>query len=59
MPSVQSNVELQYENRVDYEDALSSGNNNFISLPSILEFEGFIETGTVMLQYCRLLSDLW
>jgi len=45
--STKSIVQQQYEKRVDYEGALSNGNNNFVSLASILD-DGLTETGTFM-----------
>jgi len=41
--STKSIVQQQCEKRVDYEGALSNGNNNFISLTSILDVEGLID----------------
>jgi hypothetical protein len=41
--STKSIVQQQCEERVDYEGALLSGNNNYISLASILDVEGLID----------------
>jgi hypothetical protein len=41
--STKSIVQQQCEKRVDYEGALLNGNNNFISLASILDVEGLVD----------------
>jgi hypothetical protein len=41
--SKKSIVQQQCEKWVDYEGVLSNGNNNFISLGSILDVEGLID----------------
>jgi hypothetical protein len=41
--STKSIVQQHCEKRMDYEGALSNGNNNFISLASNLNVEGLID----------------